>query len=129
MQQNANSLRQEKIKMRKVRNIKWHLVLLLFVAMSTFAQDYEVITDIIYVDSPTSDKQKLDIYIPNNKSSMPCLIWIHGGAWLTGSKDGLAKEIDTLLQHGYIIASIGYRLSSESIFPAQIYDCKSAIRF
>jgi acetyl esterase/lipase len=115
--------------MNKTRNRKWHLTLLLFVAMNTHGHEYNVIKDIVYIDSPSSDKQKLDIYIPNNDSTMPCLIWIHGGAWLAGSKEGLAKEIDTLLHHGYIIASIGYRLSSESIFPAQIYDCKSAIRY
>ena len=118
-----------KVKMKKAKNIKWHLTLLLFVALSTYGQKYEVITDIVYTDSPVSDKQKLDIYIQNSNSTMPCLIWIHGGAWLAGSKEGLAKEIDTLLQHGYVVASIGYRLSSESIFPAQIYDCKSAIRY
>ncbi len=93
-------------------------------------RDYTVIKDIPYTINQTSDRQKLDIYIPDNGDDlMPCLVWIHGGAWKYGSKDGLAPEIDTLLYHGYVVASIGYRLSGESIFPAQIYDCKAAIRF
>jgi acetyl esterase/lipase len=46
-----------------------------------------------------------------------------------GSKDKLPKEVDTLLYHNYIIASIDYRLSNEEIFPAQIDDCKMAIQF
>lgn len=102
---------------------------LLYSLSITYGQNYKVITDITYAEEPTSSKQKLDIYIPEGNGLMPCLVWIHGGAWLAGSKDGLAKEIDTVLHHGYVVVSIGYRLSSEAIFPAQIHDCKTAIRF
>jgi acetyl esterase/lipase len=104
-------------------------LLLILVTAKTSGQTYKVITDIPYTDNLISEKQKLDLYIPNIDKPMPCLVWIHGGAWLSGSKDELAGEIDTLLYHGYVVASINYRLSSESIFPAQIYDCKAAIRF
>lgn len=102
---------------------------LLFYLSITYGQNYQIITDISYAEKPTSSKQKLDIYIPEGNDLMPCLVWIHGGAWLAGSKDGLAAEIDTLLDHGYVVVSIGYRLSSEAIFPAQIYDCKAAVRY
>ncbi len=105
-------------------------LLLILIPGYLFSQDYTKITDIPYTVNQTSERQKLDIYIPgNNGNFMPCLVWIHGGAWMFGSKDGLAPEIDTLLHHGYVIASIGYRLSGESIFPAQIYDCKAAVRY
>lgn len=112
--------------------MKLKLFLSLFLILTTvraFGQTYKVITDIPYTDSLISEKQKLDLYIPDKDNLMPCLVWIHGGAWLAGSKDGLAGEIDTVLHHGYVVASVGYRLSGESIFPAQIYDCKAAIRF
>jgi acetyl esterase/lipase len=55
------------------------------------------------------------------------MIWIHGGGWSTGDKSvppGMG-----LLPRGYVVASINYRLSREAVFPAQIYDCKAAIRF
>jgi acetyl esterase/lipase len=104
-------------------------LMLLMISAISFSQEYKVISDIPYSNCPNSSKQKLDIYIPNNNKPMPCLVWIHGGAWLTGSKDGLAEEIDTLLYQGYVIVSIEYRLSSEAVFPAQIVDCKTAIRF
>jgi len=106
------------------------LILLILIPGYLFCQNYKIITDIPYTVNQTSERQKLDIYIPeNNGNPMPCLVWIHGGAWMFGSKDGLAPEIDTLLHHGYVVASIGYRLSGESIFPAQIYDCKAAVRY
>lgn len=110
-------------------HVKLYLSILMFIATSVSGQEYQIITDIPYTDSLISNKQKLDLYIPDSDKPVPCLVWIHGGAWLAGSKDGLAQEIDTLLYHGFAIASIGYRLSSESIFPAQIHDCKTAIRF
>jgi acetyl esterase/lipase len=106
------------------------LIVLVIIPGYLFSQNYTKITDIPYTVNQTSERQKLDIYVPENgKYLMPCLIWIHGGAWLLGSKEGLAQEIDTLLHHGYVVASIGYRLSKELIFPAQIHDCKAAIRY
>ncbi len=106
------------------------LIMLAFSPGYLLCQNYTKITDVPYTVNQISERQKLDIYIPGNTDDlMPCLVWIHGGAWLAGSKDRLAQEIDTLLHHGYVIASIGYRLSSESIFPAQINDCKAAIRY
>jgi acetyl esterase/lipase len=54
-------------------------------------------------------------------------VWIHGGAWLGGSKNGTPAMGQ--LRRGYAVASINYRLSQEAIFPAQIHDCKAAIRW
>lgn len=107
------------------------IIIFFLVTIKLFSQDYKLISDLPYTIPLESYKQKLDIYIPQKdyKPAMPCLVWIHGGAWMFGSKDGLAKEIDTLLHHGYVVASIGYRLSSEDEFPAQIRDCKMAIQF
>ena len=112
----------------KNKNIFLFIVFLIPIILS--GQNNKVIKDIPYSQETISDRQKLDIYFPKIiEDKMPCLVWIHGGAWLAGSKDYLAPEIDTLLHHGYIVASIGYRLSNEAIFPAQINDCKAAVRF
>jgi acetyl esterase/lipase len=67
-------------------------------------------------------------------SGQPCpvIVYIHGGGWAWGSKDEQLpiRQVDQhLLQQGYAIASINYRLSGEAIFPAQIIDCKAAIRW
>ncbi|HGJ65679.1 TPA: alpha/beta hydrolase [bacterium] len=85
-----------------------------------------VFNDIAYV-TDGHERQKLDIYLPSQGDNLPLLIWIHGGAWLMGNKDDV--PIMDYLEKGYAIASINYRLSSHAIFPAQIEDCKSAIRF
>jgi len=70
----------------------------------------------------------LDIFTPAAaQGNLPLVVWIHGGAWRGGSK-GQCPAID-LTKNGYVVASIDYRFSQEAIFPAQIEDCKAAIRF
>ena len=71
----------------------------------------------------------LDVYRPKDvKGPLPLVVWIHGGAWMAGSKENPEWALK-LVPHGYVVASINYRLSHEAIFPAQIHDCKAAIRF
>lgn len=60
---------------------------------------------------------------------MPVLVYIHGGAWRAGSKNDMPGLCIALAREGYLCASVEYRLSQEAVFPAQIEDCKCAIRF
>jgi len=83
--------------------------------------------DLAYVPGG-HEHQKLDLYIPiDGDGPFPLIIWIHGGAWKYGSKDGcipLPWEAK-----GYAVASVNYRLSQDARFPAQIKDCKTAVRW
>ncbi len=86
--------------------------------------------DIPYV-SNGHPRQKLDLYLPENSSKMsnhrPLVVWVHGGAWRGGSKEGCKAQPLTHL--GYVVASINYRYSNQAVYPAQIEDCKAAIRW
>jgi acetyl esterase/lipase len=75
--------------------------------------------------------QKLDIYLPEKGNGpFPVIVGIHGGAWLFGDKgDTMNAPLMAGLKHGYAVVNINYRLSGEAQFPAQIYDCKAAVRF
>jgi len=70
---------------------------------------------------------KLDLYIPPAAVHPPLVVWIHGGGWRGGSKENMPGAF--LLSRGYAVASISYRLSNVAQFPAQIEDCKAAIRW
>jgi acetyl esterase/lipase len=88
-----------------------------------------IFRDLAYVPDG-HERQKLDLYLPaQNKDShpLPLIVWVHGGAWHAGSKDNCLSV--HFLRYGYAAASINYRLSQHAIFPAQIEDCKAAIRF
>jgi acetyl esterase/lipase len=70
---------------------------------------------------------KLDLYMPQGAANPPLLVWVHGGSWQRGTKEGV-DAID-LVRGGYAIASIDYRLSPVAKFPAQVHDIKAAIRY
>jgi len=70
----------------------------------------------------------LDLYCPEKVSGpAPVIVWIHGGAWRRGGKRKCPAV--ALVPDGYAVASIDYRLSSTAPFPAQIEDCKAAVRW
>lgn len=76
-----------------------------------------------------SDSEKLDVHIPANAPKpLPVVLYLHGGGWSGGDKanGGYAR---TLTKYGYAVVSANYRLSGEAPFPAQIEDCKAAVRW
>ena len=82
--------------------------------------------DLAYV-SGGHPRQVLDLYLPRAAGPQPLIVWIHGGAFRMGSKgDRIPGE---MLEQGYAIASLNYRLSQHARFPAQIEDCKAAVRW
>jgi acetyl esterase/lipase len=112
------------------------LVLLLAVAPVVAAQPPRpkppdgttVHADLEYVPGG-HERQRLDLYVPAKADTpLPVIVWIHGGAWLGGSKDGGSPALPCV-GNGYAVASINYRLSQHAVFPAQIEDCKTAIRW
>ena len=79
-------------------------------------------------------RQALDLYLPEghgkDSEPLPVIAFIHGGGWRNGSKDGAGRKVLPFVQEGkFVGVSIGYRLSGEAIWPAQIHDCKAAIRW
>lgn len=91
----------------------------------------KVVKDIPYVNN-TNPRQALDLALPPSKSDkpLPVIAFIHGGAWRAGKKDGgLNRIADLVRSRKYAGISIGYRLSDEAKWPAQIHDCKAAIRW
>lgn len=82
----------------------------------------------------TLQKHLLDIYLPPNaKRDLPLVVWIHGGAWMLNDKYAdmsyMKNTVRSFIDSGYALASINYRYSTDSIFPAQIRDCNAAIEF
>lgn len=76
---------------------------------------------------------KLDLLRPKAESAepMPVIAFIHGGGWQGGDKAGpIRTQLVPFAAGGkYLCVSIGYRLSGEATWPAQIHDCKAAIRW
>ncbi len=78
-------------------------------------------------------KQKVDLYLPKKRSSdkpLPVVALIHGGGWVNGDRIGYAAAAIQFARTGdYAAVGVGYRLTKEARWPAQVYDCKAAIRW
>jgi acetyl esterase/lipase len=119
--------------MKMLHALTWALAALLAWAESSPAQapplpkGVKAMRDLAYVPDG-HERQKLDLYLPEKADgALPVVVWIHGGAWRAGSKDRCPAVF--LVPKGYAVASINYRLSQHAVFPAQIEDCKAAIRW
>jgi acetyl esterase/lipase len=95
----------------------------------------KAIRDVVYASVMGKDGEaielKLDVYVPEKvaegERARPLVVWIHGGGWQSGSKDRCPAA--RLVLDGYVVASIQYRLTDVAAWPAQIQDCKGAIRW
>ncbi len=74
---------------------------------------------------------RLDVFFPKEKFSIKrtAIIFIHGGGWRSGNKAMHYPLLQQLTARGYVCITPEYRLSSEAIYPAGIYDIKTAIRW
>ena len=91
-------------------------------------KDSQIYRDIVYSQSG----MRLDLYTPAEiTGSHSVIVWIHGGGWRMGDKEGKTgrKPPIKIIEQGYILVSIDYRLSHQAAFPAQIHDCKASIRW
>ena len=101
-----------------------YLLLFCLLPLITFAQANKDLKDVVYAE--VEDRKLLfDLYMPSNPNPY-LIVWVHGGAWHSGSKESPPKSF---VAAGYALASVDYRLSVEAKFPAQIHDIKAAIRY
>ena len=91
--------------------------------------DLEYRPDVVFATVEGRDLH-MDLIYPKQPPAtpMPVVVWVHGGAWRAGSHKG-AGQLVGLARQGYFCASIEYRLTQVAIFPAQIFDCKGALRY
>jgi acetyl esterase/lipase len=108
---------------------------LAFLSSGAFAAPaWSVTKGVAYLEG--SGSPLADVYRPAGSDSshrMPGFLWIHGGGWSGGTRDG-AREVavcSTLARAGYVTFSIDYVLSDSAkpSWPANLQQCKAAIRF
>ncbi|MEM7475530.1 MAG: alpha/beta hydrolase [Planctomycetota bacterium] len=91
---------------------------------------FELEKDVIYAKRGEQEL-KLDVYSPKDESEelRPAILVVHGGAWRYGNRKQLASYATALSERGYVCFAINYRLAPKHKFPAQIEDCRDAVKF
>src|SRR5262245_38512665 len=83
--------------------------------------------DIPYATSATGEQLKLDLYLPEQKTGAPLLVWLHGGGWENGNKS--AMPLAPIIARGFAVASLDFSPASKAKFPGQVHEIKAGIRF
>ncbi|MCH2591648.1 MAG: alpha/beta hydrolase fold domain-containing protein, partial [Pedosphaera sp.] len=92
------------------------------------AGQMRVVRNIVYQkrDKAAKGQNKLDIYLPRDKTGFPVLFWIHGGGLHSGDKSKIAEVAARFVAEGIGLVSTNYRLYPEATYPTQIEDVADA---
>jgi acetyl esterase/lipase len=109
------------------RTLQFCLIFLLS-APSLPAQQ-QIIRDIQYA-APNGHSLTLDVFAPKKQPQpAPVIVFVHGGGWKNGDKKSGKKNAAWLVDDGFAVVSINYRLTDVAQWPAQINDCYEAVRW
>jgi len=90
---------------------------------------YQIPNGITYLVA-NNYEAKLDVYRPQNTSGpTPTLIYIHGGGWVAGDKNGAVNQFIPYLEMGWAVVNVEYRLAKVSLAAAAVEDCRCALRW
>lgn len=92
-------------------------------------QSSDINKDVVFAKFETTEV-KMDIYFPEKeRKALPCVVVIHGGAWMSGRKEDMAEMCELIARRGMVAATIDYRLAPKYKWPAQLDDSQAAVRY
>ena len=68
----------------------------------------EIIAVGAYVE-PKNERQTLDVFAPSEGKNHPVIVWIRGGGWTKGRKNGIQKKPEAFTERGFVFVPINYR--------------------
>ena len=96
---------------------------------SHLSNTYRVVPNVTYHTANNRDNQ-VDLYLPRGaQGPTPVLMYIHGGGWRAGSKEGNVLRLLPWLEKGWAVVNVQYRLAQVSLAPAAVEDCLCALRW
>jgi acetyl esterase/lipase len=93
------------------------------------ANEYQVYPNVTYLNMGGVDL-KLDVYKRRTATTpQPTLIYMHGGFWVAGNKEGAIMSLLPWMEMGWNVVNVEYRLGAAALAPAALEDCFCALRF
>ncbi|OEJ99328.1 hypothetical protein A8C32_09180 [Flavivirga aquatica] len=116
--------------MIKIKNCLILFLSIIFIPNTIFSQK-ENYTEILEIEYAIFNGKSvlLDLYMPKKKGIYPAIILVHGGGWVRGTRKGYKPMAISLVEKGYVVANIDYRLAGEAKFPGAVQDVKAAVRW
>lgn len=112
--------------LRNLQSLLCCVTLALSATESSASERLRVVPDIEFAQVGNA-RLCLDLYLPKQVGRPKLVLWVHGGAWRSGTRSDM--PMISLVDAGYAVASVDYRLSHVALFPAQVHDVKAAIRY
>ena len=103
----------------------------LFILLLTspmLAAEPQVHRDLAYAE-PKNERQTLDVYAPAEGKNHPIVLWIHGGGWRAGNKNGVQKKPEAFVDKGFVFVSTNYRFVPNVTVKEMTGDIAKAIRW
>ncbi len=72
---------------------------------------------------------RCDVFRPDDGRIYPAVIMIHGGGWNSGTRQLQVPLAQRLAAAGFVAIPVEYRLIPEALYPAGLYDIKTAVRW
>ncbi len=93
------------------------------------ANQYQVFPNVTYLTA-SNYEAKLDVYKRRDTTGpQPTVIYMHGGFWAAGSKDGSLMSLVPWFEMGWNVVNVEYRLARVAVAPAAVEDCLCALRY
>ncbi|MGV2451558.1 UNVERIFIED_CONTAM: alpha/beta hydrolase [Ralstonia mannitolilytica] len=75
----------------------------------------------------------LDVYYPQSliriQKVLPTIMWIHGGGWVSGSKENVANYCKILAAKGFTVVAINYSIAPEHTYPTPVIQANQALEY
>jgi len=82
-----------------------------------------------FIPGPTSDLP-VRIYRPHNKTTLPALVFFHGGGWVLGNLGVYEQALRSMANHGqFIVVAVNYQKAPEHPFPIPFDDCYATLEW
>jgi acetyl esterase len=82
---------------------------------------------------PSDPNAKLDVFYPSavepTKQVLPVVVWVHGGSWISGSKDYVTNYLKILASKGFTVVGVDYALAPAKRYPTPVRELNQALDF
>lgn len=90
----------------------------------------DITQEIDQVYDPEDPDGRMDVIYPSAASQrLPTVVWMHGGAFIAGTKAALPNYLAVIASHGYTVANIEYTVAPEAQYPGPVVQLNKALSY